>query len=77
MDTEITRRDFLGSTLLASGASLLSGLSPKQLLSMHEPPAGVEEKDDWTGYGGAGEYARSNGNTYEVMLAGHKMRDGA
>lgn len=78
MDASMTRRDFLGSTLLASGASLLSGLNPAQLLAMgnSSSPAG-SEKDDWTGYGGVGEYSRSNGNTYAVMEAGHKMRDGA
>ena len=30
----------------------------------------------WTGYGGVGDYARSNGNTYDVMNAAHAMRDG-
>jgi spermidine dehydrogenase len=67
MNGQITRRDFLGSTLLASGAALLEGLTPSQLLA---------QKDDWTGYGGVGEYSRSNGNTFEVLQAGHKMRDG-
>jgi spermidine dehydrogenase len=33
--------------------------------------------DDWTGYGGVGEYRTSNGNTYGVMTAGHAMRDGS
>ena len=65
---QITRRDFLGSTLLASGAALLEGLTPAQLLP---------QNDDWTGYGGVGEYSRSNGNTFEILQAGHKMRDGA
>jgi spermidine dehydrogenase len=63
----ITRRDFLGSTLLASGAMLLDGLTPAQLLAA---------KDEFTGYGGVGEYAASNGNTFEVLTCGHKMRDG-
>src|SRR5579862_6779798 len=78
MDASITRRDFLGSTLLASGATLLNGLSPAELLSMSSG-AGVaaDEKDVWSGYGGVGEYSSSNGNTYAVMEAGHKMRDGA
>ena len=66
MDTGVTRRDFLGSTLLASGAMLLDSLTPAQLLAARE---------DWTGYGGVGEYADSNGNTWDVMTAGHKMRD--
>ncbi len=68
MESQITRRDFLGSTLLASGAILLEGLTPTQLLAA---------KDEWTGYGGVGEYGVSNGNTLDVLLAGHKMRDGA
>ena len=33
MDASITRRDFLGSTLLASGAGLLGGLNPAELLA--------------------------------------------
>jgi spermidine dehydrogenase len=69
MNSSITRRDFLGSTLLASGAALLEGLTPAQLLTQ-------KEQDDWTGYGGTGEYRVSNGNTLEVLQAGHKMRDG-
>ena len=67
MSKSITRRDFLESTLLASGASLLAGASPLQLLA---------EQDDFTGYGGVGEYATSNGNTRDVLMAGHTIRDG-
>src|SRR5713101_5201928 len=68
MDAAITRRDFLGSTMLASGGFLLGGLTPAQLLAAN---------DEWTGYGGVGDYAASNGNTLEVLTAGHKMRDSA
>jgi spermidine dehydrogenase len=78
MDASITRRDFLGSTLLASGASLLGGLNPAQILAT---ASGAHSRtaapDDWTGYGGVGDYAHSNGNTQAVMDVGHKMRDGA
>lgn len=70
MDSSITRRDFLGSTLLGTGAALLDGLTPAQIL-------GATAEDDWTGYGGIGDYRRSNGNTLEVLQAGHKLRDGA
>jgi spermidine dehydrogenase len=66
MDQPITRRDFLNSTLLASG-SLLTAATPLQLLG---------EEDDWTGYGGVGDYSKSNGNTLEVLAAGHRIRDG-
>jgi spermidine dehydrogenase len=81
MDAEITRRDFLGSTLLASGAGLLGGWSPADLLAAHSKLRGnagdSNQSDDWTGFGGVGEYSSSNGNTFEVMQTGHRMRDGA
>lgn len=67
MEASITRRDFLGSALLASGATLLGGLTPAELLA---------QSDDFTGYGGVGEYSNSNGNTWEVLTAGHTIRDG-
>jgi len=67
MNAPIERRDLLNSTLLAAGGMLLQSLAPFQLLA----------KEDWTGFGGVGDYADSNGNTYEVMTAGHKIRDHA
>lgn len=63
----MTRRDFLGSALLASGTALLASASPAELLA---------ENDELTGYGGVGEYRNSNGNTREVLEAGHTIRDG-
>src|SRR6266852_5813224 len=69
-DCKITRRDFLGSTLLGAGAALLDGVTPAQILA-------AAGEDDWTGYGGIGDYRYANGNTLEVLQAGHKMRDGA
>jgi spermidine dehydrogenase len=68
LNQPICRRDFLNSTLLAAGGALLGSLTPKQLLAQQE---------DWTGYAGVGDYARSNGNTFEVMTAGHQIRNGA
>jgi spermidine dehydrogenase len=75
MEQSITRRDFLNASLLASGGALLSSLSPAELLARAtaENPA----NDDWTGYGGVGDYANSNGNTNAVLEAGHQIRDGA
>ena len=67
MNDPITRRDFLGSALLASGALLLESTTPAELLA-----AG----DEFTGYGGVGEYSTSNGNTLAVLQAGHTIRDG-
>jgi spermidine dehydrogenase len=68
MDQPISRRDFLNSTLLASGSLLMSSVAPLQLLG---------EEDVWTGYGGVGDYSKSNGNTLEILSAGHRVRDGA
>ncbi|HLW80030.1 MAG TPA: NAD(P)-binding protein, partial [Terriglobia bacterium] len=70
MDARICRRDFLNSTLLASGGVLLGGAAPLDLLA-------TAAADDWTGYGGVGDYAGSNGDTAEVMNAGHQIRDHA
>jgi spermidine dehydrogenase len=68
LNQPICRRDFLNSTLLAAGGALLGSLTPKQLLAQQE---------EWTGYGGVGDYAHSNGNTFEVMTAGHQIRNSA
>lgn len=73
-DAAITRRDFLNATLLASGSLLLTSASPAELLAS---PAQAPAQDDWTGYGGVGDYANSNGNTAAVFEAGHQIRDGA
>jgi spermidine dehydrogenase len=68
MDEQITRRDFMNATLLASGGAALTGLTPYQIMAQMG-------KDNWTGYGGVGDYAESHGNTFEVMTAGHQIRD--
>jgi spermidine dehydrogenase len=74
LEQHITRRDFLGSTLLASGAQLLAPLSPADFLSLSPGQSLPGAADDWNGYGGVGEYAQSNGNTWEVVTAGHRLR---
>ena len=66
MNAAITRRDFLDAALLGAGAALLAGIAPAKLLA---------ESDDFTGYGGVGEYKNSNGNTLGVLEAGHAIRD--
>jgi spermidine dehydrogenase len=86
MDERITRRDFLNSTLLASGGALLAPIVPAELLrarGSNSPLLATAARsgapvsdDDWTGYGGVGDYANSNGNTTEVLEAGHQIRDG-
>ena len=74
MNSEITRRDFLGSSLLASGTLLMGALTPADILA--NPTLALKTPaDDWTGYGGVGEYACSNGNTWGIVSAGHRIRD--
>jgi spermidine dehydrogenase len=45
---------------------LLGASTPEELLAA---------KDEFTGYGGVGEYSASNGNTLEILQAGHTIRD--
>lgn len=67
----ITRRDFLGSTLVAAGAATLSAAVPGM------GGARAQGLDDgWSGPGGIGDYARSNGNVASVVNAAHRIRDG-
>ncbi|MCZ6561233.1 MAG: NAD(P)-binding protein [Gammaproteobacteria bacterium] len=73
LSTEITRRDFLGGVLIGAGAALLS--APAPLFAAKARPKEVFS-DPWTGFGGVGDYARSNGNTAAVSQAAHLIRDG-
>src|SRR5438874_5794244 len=66
MNASISRRDFLNGVLL-TGAGLL----------LHNKAPTISPEDAFNGYGGIGDYAHSNGNTWEVLSAGHAMRDGA
>src|SRR2546425_12148610 len=62
----ISRRDFLNGALLAGAGLLLPGTAPT-----------ISPADAFNGYGGIGDYQHSNGNTWEVLSAGHALRDGA
>jgi spermidine dehydrogenase len=62
----ISRRDFLNGVLLTGAGLLLHGKAPT-----------VSPEDAFNGYGGIGDYRHSNGNTWDVLSAGHAMRDGA
>ncbi len=78
LDRDITRRDFVGSTLVGSGMALLGFAAPgcrgtaedtsEELLGMDVP--------DWGSYGGIGDYAESYGNTEAVVAAAHPVRTG-
>jgi len=78
-ESGVTRRDFLNATLLASGGMLLNAASPAELLAAQAKSNSNSNarpnEDEWTGYGGVGDYANSNGNTLAVLEAGHQIRD--
>ena len=79
MDARITRRDFLNSSLLASGVALAAGLSPRELLARPLDDAGATKPGTglgWAGYSGEGDYRDANGNTEAVVNAAHSLRDG-
>lgn len=77
MDTPITRRDFVGSAALGVGGALLKAACPAHALTGPPGmPAAAPDGPAWTGYAGVGDFARSNGNTWEVVSAAHAMRDG-
>jgi spermidine dehydrogenase len=73
-DHKITRRDFVGGTLVGAGASLLGMGSPAAIhkagaQTVSSPMTGLGPA--WTGPGGIGDYGSSNGNTHEVVNAAH------
>ncbi len=81
---QVTRRDFVGGTLVGAGASLLAMKAPGALAqtrgngyklgrSMPLPLTGLGP--DWTGPGGVGDYANANGNTHEMVNAAHTIRN--
>lgn len=63
----VTRRDFVNGGLVAIGA-LANGCS--------DDSAASQAAKAWDGFGGVGDYARSHGNGYAMVTAGHRMRDG-
>ncbi len=65
MREPISRRDFLDGVLLTGAGLLLPGKAPT-----------TSPADAFNGYGGIGDYRHSNGNTWEVLSAGHALRDG-
>jgi len=75
MDADITRRDFLNTVALGTGAALLDAVAPGLRKPLATPSPRLDPASEWTGYGGVGDYARSNGNTWEVVNAGHGIRD--
>jgi spermidine dehydrogenase len=61
------RRDFINGVLVGAGAALVHAPAPAAAQGL---------TDAFTGYGGIGDYASSNGNTAAVVNAAHALRDG-
>lgn len=78
---DITRRDFVGGTLIGSGAALLVTSAPGSMgkanaQTVDSPLTGLGP--DWTGPSGVGDYAGKNGNTADVVNAAHgDIRNGS
>ena len=70
-DQNISRKDFLKGSLLGSGALLLNMQAP----AFSGKALNTIQGQDWNGYQGIGDYANSNGNTWEVISDAHKIRD--
>src|ERR1035437_3029208 len=80
MDESITRKDFLNASLLGVGGALLGAPAPGTMFYQSRADSsahGHAAPDAWTGYAGVGDYARGNGNTFPVLTAAHKIRDGS
>ncbi len=73
LSADISRRDFVNGTLVGAGVALLGAAAPG-CTARPKPEAVVD--DLWTGYGGVGDYAKSNGNVASVRDAAHLIRDG-
>lgn len=70
----VTRRDFVGGTMVGSGAALLTAAAPgltgrAKAQTVDAPLTGLGP--EWTGPGGVGDYAGKNGNTADVVNAAH------
>ena len=74
INSDISRRDFLGGVLVGAGTALLSGNS---LASPSLESVDAAREHSFNGFAGPGDYSRSNGNTWEVVSAAHRVRDRA
>src|SRR5262245_44876121 len=74
MDCDITRRDFVNAMCFGAGAALLSCAAPGAGQTTTASTTNLPWHP-WTGYGGVGDYAGCNGNTWDVVNAAHGIRD--
>ena len=70
-DRSITRRDFLNRSSIGMGGMLLGVGAPSAMAYAPRPSL----NPDWYGYGGVGDYSSSHGNTPEVVVDAHRLRD--
>ena len=74
---QITRRDFLGGSLLGAGTALLGGLTPVQLLQARaaQYSASAPVNLTYDGPSGIGDYQGKNGNTWDVVARAHAIAE--
>jgi len=73
----VTRRDFLGTALLGAGGALLTAEAPARAFAATQAKLPYAKLGpQWSGPGGLGDYAHSNGNVYETVNTAHALRDG-
>lgn len=73
-NTPVTRRDIISGTVVGTGAALLGMASPLATREAVAQTIGLPMTGlgpDWTGPSGIGDYAGSNGNTWEIVNAAH------
>src|SRR5262245_57062956 len=73
LSSAITRRDFVNGVLAGCGAALMA--RPESSTAASSAESLAPSGSPWTGYGGVGDYAWSNGNTEAVVEAAHRIRD--
>ena len=66
----ITRRDLVNGMAACATLSFAGGSFGKQ------NPGPLEPGPDWYGYGGIGDYRHSHGNSPNVVVDAHRLRDG-
>ena len=86
LNAAITRRDFIGSTLLGAGGALLAASAPALAARAASTRAASTEASRsfslsgldaaWTGPGGIGDYGGANGNTHQIVNTGHALFTG-
>ncbi|MCF7982167.1 MAG: NAD(P)-binding protein [Pseudomonadales bacterium] len=76
LNSKISRRDFLNTTLLGTGSALLYSAAPfiQARAADYSVSGGLDQS--WYGYGGIGDFASSHGNTPALVNIAHKVRDG-